>query len=108
MDKIKCHAGVRAALEVIGGKWKPVILWHLAEGRLRFSGLQKSLPGISQKILTQQLRELESDGIIHREVYKQIPPKVEYWTTAYGQTLYPILQKMGAWGRQHLDKHHNK
>jgi DNA-binding HxlR family transcriptional regulator len=108
MENIKCHAGVKATLDIIGGKWKPIILWHLAEGKLRFSELQKTVPGISQKILTQQLRELEADNIIHREVYKQIPPKVEYWTTDYGKTLHPLLEKIGNWGCLHLHMVDNK
>ena len=100
-NKFKCHANIQITLNVIGGKWKPIILWHLLENKKRFSELQRSIVGVSQKILTSQLRELESDLIIHREVYKQIPPKVEYWVTEYGKTLQPILENIGDWGEKH-------
>ena len=100
-NQFKCHANIQLTLGVIGGKWKPIILWHLLEGKQRFSELQRSIEGVSQKILTSQLRELERDLIIHREVYKQIPPKVEYWITDYGKTLQPILENIGKWGEGH-------
>ena len=100
-NKFKCHANIQITLNVIGGKWKPIILWHLLENKKRFSELQRSITGVSQKILTSQLRELESDLIIHREVYKQIPPKVEYSITDYGKTLQPILESIGNWGGKH-------
>lgn len=105
-NKFKCHANIQITLNVIGGKWKPIILWHLLEGKKRFSELQRSIVGVSQKILTSQLRELEKDLIIHREVYKQIPPKVEYSTTEYGKTLQPILESIGNWGEKH--RHNSK
>jgi DNA-binding HxlR family transcriptional regulator len=101
-NKFKCHANIQITLNVIGGKWKPIILWHLLEEKKRFSELQRNIVGISQKILTSQLRELERDLIIHREVYKQIPPKVEYWVTDYGKTLQPLLENIGSWGEKHL------
>lgn len=101
MSKFKCHADIQLTLGVIGGKWKPIILWHLLEDKKRFSELQRSIVGISQKILTSQLRELEKDLIVHREIYKQIPPKVEYWVTDYGKTLQPILENIGKWGERH-------
>lgn len=100
-SNVKCHANIQITLNVIGGKWKPIILWHLLEEKKRFSELQRSISGISQKILTSQLRELENDLIIHREVYKQIPPKVEYSITEYGKTLQPILESIGNWGEKH-------
>lgn len=100
-NQFKCHANVKVTLDVIGGKWKPIILWHLFDGTKRFSELQRNVEGISQKMLTSQLRELEIDLIIHREVYKQIPPKVEYSITDYGKTLKPILESIGHWGAKH-------
>lgn len=87
------------ALNVIGGKWKPVILFHIAiEGVMRFAELQKSMPAISHQILTKQLRELERDGMIHRHDYGEVPPKVEYTLKAPAVKLIPILFDMRAWG----------
>ncbi|SDZ39635.1 DNA-binding transcriptional regulator, HxlR family [Evansella caseinilytica] len=91
------------ALEILVGKWKPVILLQLfANGTMRFSELQKAIPDITKKMLTQQLRELQYHDIIHREVYNQIPPKVEYSITEYGQQLTPLLQAMNDWGTAHI------
>lgn len=96
---------VEAALEVIGGKWKVVILCHLIDhGTLRTSELKKRMPNITQKMLTQQLRELESDGVLERIVYNQVPPKVEYKLTDYGTSLAPALQMLCSWGEQHIEK----
>jgi DNA-binding HxlR family transcriptional regulator len=88
-------------LHVIGGKWKPVILWLLSERMLRFSELKRSIPGITQRMLTQQLRELEWDGIVSRKVYPEVPPRVEYSITEFGRTLGPILKLMCKWGLEH-------
>src|ERR687895_1876761 len=89
-------------LEVIGGRWKVLIVWQLFQGQRRFSELFRALDGITQKMLTQQLRELEKDGIVHRQVYPQIPPKVEYSLTPLGESLKPIVDAMCEWGlRQH-------
>jgi DNA-binding HxlR family transcriptional regulator len=91
------------ALEIFVGKWKPVILLRLfSNGTMRFSELQKAIPDITKKMLTQQLRELEYHDIIHREVYRQVPPKVEYSITAYGQRMAPLLQAMNDWGMVHI------
>lgn len=92
---------VQTTLNVIGGKWKPIILWHLAASILRFNQLYKRITGITQKMLTQQLRELERDGLIHRKIYPEIPPKVEYSITEYGKTLHPVLKSMCDWGEKH-------
>jgi len=100
MTNVPCSP-VQTTLDVIGGKWKPLILWHLGEKTLRFSELNRSITGITQKMLTQQLRELENDGLITRKIYPQIPPKVEYSMTAYGKTLEPVLQSMCNWGEKH-------
>jgi len=91
--------GVAITLELIGGKWKGVIMWHLCRKVLRFSQLKRRLPGITQKMLTQQLRELERDGLVHREVFAEVPPRVEYSLTGSGRSLEPILQLMCDWGR---------
>ncbi|WP_206458389.1 winged helix-turn-helix transcriptional regulator [Anaerovorax sp. IOR16] len=86
-------------IDLIGGKWKPLIIWHLGtKGTLRFNELKKNLPHTTQKMLTQQLRELEADGLIHREVYAQVPPKVEYSLTELGKSLMPLLSMMCSWG----------
>lgn len=93
---------VEDALGILVGKWKPIILLHLLkEGTQRFSQLKHRLPGITQKMLTKQLRELEGEGIVERVVYPQVPPKVEYSITEYGRTLQPILEAMHEWGVKH-------
>lgn len=96
------HCPVEAALDVIGGKWKPLILWALGDNVLRFSELQKGLPGVNTKMLTKQLRELEEDGVITRTVYPEVPPRVEYAITDFGRTLIPILQALCNWGAEYL------
>ena len=98
------HCPVEATLELIGGKYKALILWHLSEKTLRFSQLQKQMHGATAKMLTQQLRELESQDLIHREVYPVIPPKVEYSLTPQGRSLMPILVAMRDWGSEYLRK----
>lgn len=95
---------VSYTLKIIGGKWKPVILWHLSnDGVKRYGELKKILSNISHKMLSQQLKELEADGLIHREEYHQIPPKVEYSLTSKGNTLLPILEQMERWGLENRD-----
>lgn len=93
---------VGTTLELIGGKYKALILWHLAEGTLRFSELKKLIPSATPKMLTQQLRELETHSLIHREVYPVIPPKVEYSLTELGLSLMPVLVAMRDWGADYL------
>jgi DNA-binding HxlR family transcriptional regulator len=96
---------VEATLAVIGGRWKPVILFKLMEeGVLRFSQLRRLVPGVTQKMMTSQLRELEGDGIVTRTVYPEVPPRVEYALTDYGRTLAPILLAMRDWGARHMAK----
>ena len=90
---------VRAAIDVIGGKWKPVILYHLMNGKKRHGELRKLMADASQKMLTQQLRELERDGIVQRDVFPTKPPRVEYKLTAYGQTLQPVMRELCKWGK---------
>ena len=96
------HCTVEAALDVIGGKWKPLILWALGDNVMRFGELQKGLPGVNAKMLTKQLRELEEDGVITRTVYPEVPPRVEYSITDFGRTLIPILQALCKWGAEYL------
>jgi DNA-binding HxlR family transcriptional regulator len=93
----KCPA--ETTLDVIGGRWKVPILWHLFQGTRRFSELRRGLDGVTQKMLTQQLRELEAEGIVNRKVYPQVPPKVEYSLTGEGQSLKPVVEAMCKWGK---------
>jgi DNA-binding HxlR family transcriptional regulator len=86
---------------VIGGKWKPLILFYLQGRTRRFSELNRLIPGSTKKMLTQQLRELERDAIINRKVYAQVPPRVEYSMTRHGESLRPVLRSMSAWGKKH-------
>ena len=102
MEQENCP--VAATLDLIGGKYKALILWHLAEKKLRFNELRKALANATPKMLTQQLRELESCKLIHREVYPVVPPKVEYSLTETGRSLLPILVAMRDWGAQYLRK----
>ncbi len=92
---------VEWTLDVIGGKWKCVILWHVRNRTRRFSELRRLIPGVTQKMLTSQLRQLERDGLIERKIYPQVPPKVEYSISPYGLTLSPILELMCKWGLSH-------
>ncbi len=94
---------VEAAIEAIGGKWKGVILYHL-DSTKRFNELQRLMPSITQRMLTKQLRELEDDGIVHRTVYAEVPPRVEYNLTEFGDTLRPILAELEKWGNRYLEK----
>lgn len=92
---------VSTALEVMGGRWKAVILFYLLGGTRRFSEIQRYLSGVSQRVLTQQLRELEADGVLHREVYPEVPPRVEYSLTEFGHSLRGPLLALRDWGEQH-------
>lgn len=92
---------VETTLDVIGGKWKGIILYQLLDGTKRFNEFRRLNPGITQFMLTLQLRELERDGIIHREVYKEVPPRVEYSLTDFGRTLEPVIMAMKAWGESY-------
>ncbi|KAJ57500.1 HxlR family transcriptional regulator [Actibacterium mucosum KCTC 23349] len=92
------------ALGIIGGKWKGMILWCLCQGTMRFGQLHRTIPGITQRMLTKQLRDLEEYDIITRKVYPQVPPKVEYALSAHGQTLKPILANLEAWSKDYLEQ----
>ena len=93
---------VEAILSIIGGKYKPIIIYHLIDSTLRYNELQKIMPQATPKMLAQQLRELEADGVIVRKVYPVVPPKTEYSLTDYGRTLAPIMQSMCDWGNAHM------
>ncbi|TDQ43001.1 winged helix-turn-helix transcriptional regulator [Aureibacillus halotolerans] len=97
------------ALDILVGKWKHKILFELSKHEvMRFNELKRAIPGITQKMLTSQLRELESHDIVQRKVYSQIPPKVEYSVTTYGRTLDPILHAMHSWSETHIDRMNEK
>lgn len=100
--EMRDNCPVEATLDLIGGKYKALILWHLADGKLRFSELRQRISKATPKMLTQQLRELEAQELIHREVYPVIPPKVEYSLTQTGRSLMPILVAMRDWGAEYL------
>lgn len=99
------HCPVEVTLELIGGRWKPLILWHLKQtGVLRNGELLRLIPNITQKVLTQQLRQLEIDGLIARQQFNEIPPRVEYSMTAYGTELQEMLNLFSKWGMAHANK----
>ena len=92
---------VEASLEIIGGKWKGIVLFHLLEGTMRFNELKRKMGNVTQRMLTKQLRELEGDGLISRKVYAEVPPRVEYRLTDKGKSLRPILLALEKWGARH-------
>lgn len=100
----KYLCSLELAMDVIGGKWKSLLIFHLRNGAMRSSALQHSLTGISNKMFTQSIRELEADGIVKREIFPVIPPKVEYSLTEKGKTLVPIMENLAKWGRSICDK----
>ncbi len=99
-----CFCPVETTLELIGGKYKALILWHLIHQTLRFSELKRCIPAATPKMLTQQLRELEASELIHREVYPVVPPRVEYSLTELGESIVPLLHAMFDWGDDYLTK----
>ncbi len=101
--KVKSNCPVEATIGLIGGKYKAVILWHLMNDTLRYSELHRTVSSATDKMLTQQLRELERDGLIKRTVYPVVPPKTEYSLTDFGRGLSPILYAMSDWGTNYLD-----
>ena len=101
--KFKYSWPIEATLDVIGGKWKPLVIYQLKDGTLRFNQIvSKVQPKITQRMLTKELRELEKDGLVTRKVYPQVPPKVEYSLTERGQSLIPILDDLCDWGSEHM------
>ena len=102
MDLHRCP--VRATVNVLRGKWKPLILYFLKGGQRRYGDLRGQLKGASEKVLVEQLRQLEQDGVVQRVVYPEVPPRVEYLITTYGYTLIPVLQQMADWGAGHRER----
>ncbi|MET7303145.1 helix-turn-helix domain-containing protein [Embleya sp. NPDC005575] len=98
------QCGLDAAMDVIGGKWKALILWALHVEERRFGELRRAVPGISEKMLIQQLREMEARGIVHREVFREVPPKVVYSLTPLGQSLNEALLPLGVWGHDNVEQ----
>jgi DNA-binding HxlR family transcriptional regulator len=99
VEEFNCPVGITTG--IVGGKWKPLILFYLQNRTRRFSELHRLVPNATKKMLTQRLRELERDGIIRRKVFAQVPPRVEYSLTRHGQSLRPLLELMSAWGKRH-------
>ena len=97
----KFNSPVELSLSIIGGKWKMLIIWRLREASMRYGELRKSLPKVTHKMLTQQLRELESDEIIIRKVYPEVPPKVEYSLTLLGKSVIPVIDLLNEWGEEY-------
>ncbi|ADI13479.1 transcriptional regulator, HxlR family [Truepera radiovictrix DSM 17093] len=102
--KDKYHCAMEVTLELIGGKWKPLLLYYLFGGTRRFGELKRLLPDVTQRMLTRQLRELEGAGLVHREVFKEVPPRVEYSLTELGWSLKPLIEGMDAWGEVYVTK----
>ncbi|GAA4422065.1 helix-turn-helix domain-containing protein [Georgenia halophila] len=97
--------GIDAAMDVVSGKWKGLILWELdAHGKRRFAELRRGLPGVSEKMLTQHLREMEEDGLVRRKVYAEVPPRVEYSLTEHGRSLNEALAPLGQWGKERVER----
>ncbi|RPD38100.1 winged helix-turn-helix transcriptional regulator [Chitinophaga barathri] len=98
------NCGMAYALNVIGGRWKPTILFSLLEGKMRYNELRKTIPGVSERMLVAQLRELEEHGLVRRNVFPEVPPRVEYELTELGHSTEPMLQCMSDWGNMHRKK----
>lgn len=98
------HCPLEMTIDIIGGKWKVLLLWHLSEGEHRYNELQRLFPQITPKMLRQQLKAMEEKGLVIRTVYAQVPPRVEYSLTDFGKSLKPILYKMNEWGQGLIDK----
>lgn len=104
LDAHTCAIGIEESLHIIAGKWKPIILLHLAlQGTQRFTALKRRIPGVTQKMLTAQLRELEQEDLIERTVYPEVPPRVEYALTEHGRTIEHILRELNDWGKYHIE-----
>ena len=93
------HCALDVTMDMVGGKWKTIVLWYLRKYRRRFSELRKLIPGITKKLLSMELRRLEEDGFVSRKVHAGVPPRVEYALTPHGRTLIPLLEEIAAWGR---------
>lgn len=106
-SKVVGTTAVEATLSVLGGKWKLLILWHLRDGPRRYGEIKRLMSNITEKMLIQQLKELEKDGIVTRTAYPEIPPRVEYAFSEYGKSLFPVLQVLCAWGEEHIRREAN-
>jgi DNA-binding HxlR family transcriptional regulator len=104
IDWLQDQCPIKATVDVIGGRWKPLILFYLLGQPKRFSTLRKDIPGVTGQMLTLQLRQLEADGIVARTIHAEVPVRVEYQLTTYGKTLSSLLQGMRKWGQQHLNR----
>ncbi|MBK6539749.1 MAG: helix-turn-helix transcriptional regulator [Flavobacteriales bacterium] len=93
------HCALDVTMEMVGGKWKTIVLWYLRKDKKRFSELRRQIPGITEKMLSLQLRQLEKDGFVSRTIYPEVPPRVEYALTPHGKTLLPLLEEIAKWGR---------
>jgi DNA-binding HxlR family transcriptional regulator len=98
------HCALDVTMDYIGGKWKSVVLWYLRNQRMRFGELRKQIPDITEKMLSMQLKQLEQDGIVQREVFAEVPPRVEYCLTKEGKTMLPMLEALAEWGRNKAKK----
>ncbi|NOI26542.1 helix-turn-helix transcriptional regulator [Vibrio mediterranei] len=111
-SRFSCYTGmgcpIEASLELFGGKWKGLILYHLLDDTLRFNELKRKVGGVTQRMLTKQLRELEVNGLVNRKVYAQVPPKVEYSLTKTGKTLKPLLISLKNWGEDYAISIHSQ
>ncbi len=99
IEGARYHCAMDVTMKYIGGKWKTVVLWYLRNETLRFGEIKKRIPDITEKMLSLQLKALEEDGLIHREVFPEVPLRVEYTLTDFGKTLIPVLESIAAWGR---------
>lgn len=104
LDPLRENCPVRAALDVIRGRWKPSLLFEMKNGPVRFSALQAALPGITAQALTVQLRQLEADGLVSRTIYPEVPVRVEYDLSEYGRTLSAVMDQLEAWGMTYLQR----
>lgn len=99
------HCALDVTMELVGGKWKTIVLWYLRKDKKRFSELRKLIPGITEKMLSLQLRQLEKDGFVSRTIHPEVPPRVEYALTPHGRTLLPLLEEIAKWGRRMGEEH---
>ena len=105
MNGHEYHCALDVTMDFIGGKWKTVVLWYLRKEVKRFSELKRLIPGITEKMLSLQLRDLEKDGLIERKIFAEVPPRVEYKLTREGKTLLPLLEEIAKWGRERGKKY---
>jgi DNA-binding HxlR family transcriptional regulator len=100
--EVDCDCSIMGPINIISGKWKPVIIWMLLSGPKRFNELHRTIQGIALKVLSRHLKELEADGIVHRKVYAEVPPRVEYTLTEKGMSLNDVMQQLAEWGKKNI------